>query len=229
MVWQKCGEDSALARRFYVPGYSKYLPFFIYGEDVFRLEKGQNIELTENNLLKGILYGLYELEQDKTPANIFVEIDRDTLLYLLDVLGNSFGFDSPEKMILDVAYSVREENGNLPSNIILRTGAQLIPQSSKIKSDLVCDLSELLKDSDFDHLHDQCLEDTVSIVHEINIKAISPEAQEIVPYLGFSALMQLKWYERVPEYLEGFIYPNVKDRTLKNKIKEMLEEMNTHS
>jgi hypothetical protein len=58
-VWQECGENSDLAKRFFVSGYVGYLPFFVYGSDLERLENKEKIELREEQLLKGILFGLY--------------------------------------------------------------------------------------------------------------------------------------------------------------------------
>jgi hypothetical protein len=63
------------------------------------------VQLREEHLLKGILYGLYEF--DHHPNFWHQRQDRDTLLYLLDVLGNGFRFESPEKMILDIAVNVK--------------------------------------------------------------------------------------------------------------------------
>ena len=87
--------------------------------------------MREEHLLKGILYGLYEF--DHAPKPWHQKKDKETLLYLLDVLGNGFKYESSEKMILDVAYDVRAKNGNTASHIILKVGHTLIPESSKIK------------------------------------------------------------------------------------------------
>lgn len=224
LVWQQCGKNSVIAKRFYVPGYDKYLPFFLSGDDVLCLEKGQNVRLKEEQLLKGILYGLYEFELSGHPPPL-VEIDKSTLLYLLDFLGNGFKFDNPESVILDTAGAVREINGSMASSIMLRTGINLIPQSSKIKSDLIMNLSELIKDTSYEHLHNQYCEDVLNLIPKIDFEDILSEAKEIVSYLGLEALMHLKWYDRVPAFLENYIYPNVKDRGLKIKIRDMLVEM----
>ena len=55
LVWQQVGENSPGTKRFYVPNYAGYLPFFVYGADLELLESGKEIELKEENLLKGIL------------------------------------------------------------------------------------------------------------------------------------------------------------------------------
>lgn len=173
LVWQRCWTDSGLARRFDVPVYDKYLSVFYFWWWCRSSWKWTGIWIKWGKAFKGILYGLYGLEPSRSPANSFVEIDRDKLLYLIDVLDNGFGFNSPEKMLLDTAYRVREQTGNLPSSIILRLGAQLIPHSSKIKSDLFCDLSEITNDSsELNHLHKRFLKDIVTLIFEINLEDI---------------------------------------------------------
>lgn len=63
MVFQQCGVGSVIAERFFVPGFEGYLPFVISGDDVNRMKNGQKVELTEQQLLFGILLALYEMEQ----------------------------------------------------------------------------------------------------------------------------------------------------------------------
>src|SRR6056297_3646345 len=125
IVWQNCSENSKTADRFFVPSYEGYLPFFLYGKDLEAFEDGKRFEVREEHLLKGILYGLHEFFNDPKPWH--QQIDKDTWLYLLDLLGNGLGFESPEKMILDVAYDLREKNGNDVSRIVLEVGIHLIP------------------------------------------------------------------------------------------------------
>ena len=99
LVWKEA--DAVLSERFYVPGYRGFLPFFISGKDLDSLQAGESVELTEWQLLAGILCGLYEIDNQPKPWH--KADDRNTLTYLLDVLRNGFNFEDPEKMLLDVA------------------------------------------------------------------------------------------------------------------------------
>ncbi len=218
IVWQECGTGSRYAERFYVPGYEGYLPFFIWGQELEQLEKNQSLELREGHLLKGILYGLYEFDHNPKPWH--QQKDRETLLYLLDVLGNGFKYDNPEKMILDIAFDVREKNGNGVSRIILEVGNNLIPQSSKIKSDLVCDLWAVISEKEENK---ELLNEIITLIHQMDLSDIHSDAKEIVCYYGLCALVFLNDNSEISEYLPEFVYPNVEMRQLKDKIKALLE------
>lgn len=221
LVWQECGENSSISKRFYVPTYVGFLPFFIYGTDVELFEEGKHIELREENLLKGIFFGLHEYDKDRKPWQN--EHSKRTWLYLLDVLGTGFRFQNPEKMVLDVAYDVRRKNGSEASFIILQVGHQLIPGSSKIMSDLICDTWAFAAGTDSKETRDQELQRIVDLIYRIRMDDISPDAQEIIAYYGFSALVILGLDDKVSEYLHTFIYPYVNHRQLKENIKAMLE------
>lgn len=224
IVWQECGTNSHTAERFFVPGYEGYLPFFVWGDELDALEKKEKVELREKHLLRGILYGLYEFDHHPKPWH--QKKDKETLLYLLDVLGNGFKFDSSEKMVLDVAYSVREKNGNGASRIILEVGDNLIPQSSKIKSDLICDLWAVIS------MHGEksdLFEEIIRLVDQIDFSEIHSDAKEIVCYYGLCAMVFLKNENDIANYLPKYIYPNVVLGQLKNKIKALLENPNDFS
>ena len=218
-IWQRCSETGRLAERFFVPGYTGYLPFFIWGDDLKTFEERQNIELREEHLLKGILYGMYEFANVSRPWHR--EEDRDTLMHLLDVLGNGFKFENPEKMILDVAYSMREKNGNSASRVVLEVGNCLIPHSSKIKSDLICDLWGVISEcNDEPGLYGEI----VDLVEQLDFDEINADAKEVVCYYGFCSMIFLKKNDdEIADYLSRYIYPNVSLRKLKINIKNLLE------
>ena len=217
-VWQKCGTNSRVAERFFVPGYDGYLPFFVWGKDLEALESKKKVEFREEHLLKGILYGLYEFDHNPKPWHR--KKDKETLLYLLDVLGNGFKHESPEKMILDVAYSVREINGSSASRIVLEVGNDLMPQSSKIKSDLICDLWAVIVERGKEN---SLYEEIISLVKKIEFDQIHPDAKEIVCFYGLCALVFLGDQEGITAYLSEYVYPNISTDSLKHKIKALLE------
>lgn len=217
IVWQECGANR-FAERFYVPGYQGFLPFFVWGQDLERLKNKQEVELREEHLLKGILYGLYDF--DHNPFLWRQEKDRDTLLHLLDVLGNGFKYDNPEKMILDVAYNVRGKNGNRASRIILEVGNNLMPQSSKIKSDLVCDLWAVLSEQEENR---ELLNEIISLIRQMDFSDFPSDTKEVICYYGLCSLVFLNDNAGISEYLPKFVYPNIKMRQLKDKIKDLLE------
>jgi len=224
IIWKECGANSRTAERFFVPGYEGYLPFFVWGDELGKLQKKENIELREEHLLKGILYGLYEFDHHPKPWH--QKKDKETLLYILDVLRNGFEFDTPEKMVLDVAYNVREINGNGASRIVLEVGDDLIPHSSKIKSDLICDLWAVISEHG---KQKELFEEIMRLVDQIDLSEIHLDAKEIVCYYGLCAMVFLKMEDDISNYLQRYIYPNVGMSQLKNKIEALLESPNKFS
>jgi hypothetical protein len=216
IVWKEA--DEALAARFHVPGYRGFLPFFISGNSLDLLEAGDSVELTEWQLLAGILYGLDEFDNHAKPWH--KAEDRHTLTYLLDVMRNGFDFADPEKMLLDVAYKLRETNGNKASRTVLSTGLGLIPFSSKIRSDLICDTWAIAAEMNDPSM----LELIPSLVMETTLTELIHAAKEVICYYGLCSMVLLDYApEEIENYLNEFIYPNVELRSLKVKIKDLLE------
>jgi len=215
IVWQECGSNSRYAERFCVPGYEGYLPFFVWGTELDSLENEEKVELREEHLLKGILYGLYEFEHNPKSWH-----DKKTLLCLLDVLGNGFKYDNPEKMILDIAYNVRGKNGNSASRIILEVGNNLIPESSKIKSDLICDLWAVISEQEENN---ELFKEIIILIDQMDFSLIHSDAKEIVCYYGLCALVFMNDDDGISEYLPEYVYPNIEMSKLKNNIKALLE------
>ena len=122
IVWQEFSEDSNIAHRFYVVGQRGYLPFFIDGENLEKLEQKQQIELNELMLLKGILVGYND---KKMP--FFEEINKKTFNDLLEILYHGFNINSLEQAVLNIACKLREENGNYASYQALKTGIEINP------------------------------------------------------------------------------------------------------
>lgn len=222
LIWKQCGRNSYISKRFYVPGFEGYLPFLVWGDELYALERRQEVELREEHLLKGILYGLYEIDHCPQPWNN--DQGKETYLYLLDVLGNGFHFQSPEKMVLDVAYDLREKHGNELSSRILLVGCKLIPQSSKIKSDLVMDLWLLRKGKTDTNMLNQI----VDLVNNIDPDEINEDAREIIFYNGLHAIILLRKCDQVDSFLVKYIYPYVQSSDLKQKIKMLLERRDEH-
>ena len=217
ILWQECGKDSHIAKRFFVPEYEGYLPFLVSGDDLEDLEQKRDVELQESHLLFGILYGLYE--SDHHPKPWTQKQDRETLLYLLDVLMGGFKFESPEKMILDVASKLRERNGSQVSRVVLEVGKGLMPQSSKIKSDLIIDLWACV-----DNDRDVFVKEILELLDQIDLEDVHSSARELVCYYGLCATVFLgKEEDGITQYLEKHIYPNVTNDLLKQNIKALLE------
>ncbi len=214
IVWRHCGPNSPFAERFYVPGYEGALPFLVSGNGDEALKVG----LDEKHLLRGILYGLYEFDHHPKPWH--QKKDRETLLYLLDYLQEGFGCDSQEAMVLDVARDVRKECGNTTSRIVLEVGYTLIPQSSKIKSDLVFDLWEVICKREN---NDALFTAVVTLVLQIDFSEIKSIAKEIVCFYGLCALVFLNDTDSIENYIQVYIATNVTKTELREAIENLLK------
>lgn len=224
IVWQECVSQSDVAKRFYVPDFEGYLPFFFSGSDLETLERKERVELREEQLLKGILYSLDDYLNRQNPRQ--TEECRKVYLYLLDVLRKGFGFDNVEKMILDVAFDIKRRNGNYPASAILKVGHGLVPNSSKIISDYICRLWAVAADGNG---NDELFENIIGLMDKLDLDDIHPTAKEAVCYYGFCAMyMSSKHYDS-DSYLEKFIYPHVTIPELKQKIVEMFEKPGTYT
>jgi hypothetical protein len=124
-------------------------------------------------------------------------------------------------MILNVAARIREDNGNSVSRIVLEVGKNLMPESSKIKCDLIFDLWAVISERDE---NTEFLKEINSLIGLIDLNDINKEAKEHVCYYGLCALVLLQDDQSIANYLPKYIYPNVEKSKLKNNIKDLLEK-----
>jgi hypothetical protein len=221
LVWQECGENSEISKRFFVPGFEGYLPFLLSGQDVESLENKMPVALNEKQLFFGIVLGMNDNAFSNDLLSMQdIEESKKTWRYLLDVLVNGFSYNNPEQALLDMAATIRVRNGGFLAEEALLSSVQLMPESSKIKADLVVMMwynfeSEIKPMSE--------LVQIIELVKQINPNDIRADVRELVAYIGFAAMASdIKDYD-VSEHLEAWVYPYVQNRILKNKIKEALE------
>ncbi len=123
-------------------------------------------------------------------------------------------------MILEVAGSLRNRNGHQASWRVLDVGNVLLPQSSKINCDLILELwikicEQGSKNSIF--------EKVIDLLTKTNLDEINPGSKEIICYYGLCSLIFLNKEDDIQNYLKEYIYPNVSNRALMIKIKELLQ------
>jgi hypothetical protein len=218
LIRYQCHENSDMARRFQVPGFQGSLPFLVSGDEVEALQRGENIEMKESHLLFGILFGLHESKKspylDEQPG------ERDTYLYLLDLLWNGFHFKTPEEMILNSAAYLRNRNGNIVSRIVLEVGKELMPESSRIKCDLIMDLWSILAEDGDDQT---LLMEVLDLVPELKPEDLHSDAKQVAYYYGLCATVLMGKTEDIPYYVKKYLIPHVKYGSLKGKMKALLD------
>ena len=183
MLWLPVGHDN---RHYLVPDdYYDQVPWFVWGENAEKLKATNTCDLSEECLLKGILYGLSP-SSPKLGAMIY---DEDVLLAILDKLQEGFKYKSRELLILDAALDVRSINGVYVANAILRTGMNLLPESSKIKSDYILSLWEIAcEKKDNASIYTEIIE----LIPNVDLEDILNTAKESICYYGFCSLLLLK-------------------------------------
>lgn len=172
------------------------------------------------DLLKGILSGLYVDYQAKPWHQ---KKNRETLLDLLNYLQKGFKFKNRETMVLDIANVARKENGNTTSRIILEVGNTLMPQSSKIKSDLICTLWEVICKREENN---ELFTEIITLIHQIDFSDIKSNSKEVICYYALCALVFLKKMDLIDKHLQQYISPNVEMKELTATINAFLDSPN---
>jgi len=149
-------------------------PYFIDGIDKIKFEEKKLSNLTELNLLRGLLIGFFD-----NPPFIDTDYSRTLIKRAIEDLRRHFNFQTIELLILDISSFIRRENGDAASHLALRTGLELLPNSSKIRFDLCVDLYNMLERKDYKRT-----EEGISLLKEnlekINTDEINPEFIEYI-------------------------------------------------
>jgi len=216
MFWLPVGDGN---RHYLVPDdYYGQVPWFVWGENLENYKATSRLSLTEECLLKGILYGL--APTTPKPSTTYHE---EALLVILDKLQQGFHHKTREIQILNVAYSVKEDNGVFVSLGILRTGMYLLPESSAIKSDYIMGLWEkACENEDNESIYEEILE----LIPKIDLTAINSGAKECICYYGFCSLFLLKHDTKLKQdtnkYIEQYIDGMITLDEIQSKIDDLL-------
>ena len=217
MFWLPVGHDN---RHFLVPDdYYDQLPWFVWGENLEKFKATNAFNLSEESLLKGILYGL----SPSSPKIGGIIYDKDVLLAILDKLQEGFKFESREQLIIDTMLNVRSINGVNVANAILKTGMNLLPESSKIKSDYIVTLWEIAcEKNDNASIYTEIVE----LIPNIDLEDIISSSKEVICYYGFCSLLLLKQdsilNQDVDKFRKQYIDDVIKHEEIRPKIDILL-------
>ncbi len=111
------------------------VPFFVDEHDSKGARAENDASLEPYDLLRGLLVAYKDDAPGDEPAAF-----RAAAAAIVDRLGREFGLATPEETILKVAVRMREEYSVALSRTVLEAGAALLPDSAKIRADLIVDL-----------------------------------------------------------------------------------------
>lgn len=168
IIWKQFSKDSDLGKHLNA-NEDFALPYFIDGVDKEKFKISVPMELSEMNLLRGILVG-----NNDNPPTIDSSISKSYYGQILNDLKDHFKFESIEKLILDTSAYLRKENGDSASLHSLLTGIELIPNSSLIKFDCCVDIFNLLERNEYADI-DKGRTLLSDLSKEIDITKINPD------------------------------------------------------
>ena len=215
MFWLPVGDGN---RYYLVPDdYYGQVPWFIWGKNLAKYKATSRLELTEECLLKGILYGL--APTTPKPGATYHE---EALLTILDELQQGYHHKTRETLILNVAYNIKEDNGVLVSLGILRTGMYLLPESSKIKSDYIMGLwNKACEYKDNESIYEEILE----LIPKIDLNDIHSFAKEIICYYGFCSLFLLKQDTKLKQDTDKYIKQYIDGMITLDEIQSKIDDL----
>ena len=194
-------------------GFEGHLPWFIWGDNLENFKANISFELTEECLLKGILYGL-----SPRIMKVGSGYNEGDLLLILNKLKLGYKYDSEEALILHASGNIRNKNGIFPCLTILRTGMYLLPESSKIKSDYIMGLWEkACENEDNESIYEEILE----LIPKIDLEDIYSAAKETTCYYGLCSLVLLK--QETNKYFLQYIGGMIPTKQIQLKISDLLD------
>jgi hypothetical protein len=211
LFWLPAGQDN---QHYLIPrDFKGQVPWFIWGENLESFKANGTFTLSEECLLKGILYGL-----SPSTNKLGATYREEDLLAILDKIWQGNFYENREGLILDAAYNTKGENGVLASLSILRAGIYLLPKSSTIKSDYIMNLWEkACEDKDDTGIYKEILE----LIPKIDLTSIYSSAKECICYYGLCSLFLLK--KDVNKYIEQYIHGVKISDEIQLKINDLLD------
>jgi len=132
ILWAACARDSEVGRRIGAER-DLWLPYFVDGEALRRIESGQGVPLDDYELLEGLLVAFFARADDEA-----VGFDPQPAFgRALDEVTRAFGRPSLEVAVLEIARALGARHGWTPARAALHTGRALVPDSAQIACDYV--------------------------------------------------------------------------------------------
>jgi hypothetical protein len=196
ILWAPCPRESDVGRRIGADR-DLWLPYFVEGEALDKLDAGLGVPFDDYDLAQGILAGYFE-----TPAE--PSAPRDLAPYLccaLDDLVTAFKRPSLEVMVLELARGMGQRHGWALARDALRTGRALLPESPQIACDYVVALWRMLESHEAKEPR-AVLHEVLDVCPSADSATLRPMAREYLALVRLGALAAAEDYAEVPVLLE---------------------------
>ena len=182
ILWAPCPRESDVGRRIGADR-DLWLPYFVEGVALAKLDAGLGVPFDDYDLAQGILAAYFEKPAEAdAPENL-----APYLSCALDELVTSFQRPSLEVLVLELARGLGQRHGWALARDALRTGRALLPDSPQIACDYVVALWRMLESEE--------AAEPVAVLHEIldlcpaaDSPALRPMAREYLVLVHVGAL-----------------------------------------
>ena len=188
----------------------------IQEENLKKYETGEDIEPTEYMLMAGMIISLNK-QQEMLNKTYF-----EFLVSFVDSYTKSVDEETREKLLLDFAFYLNQNVCTYCSYLSLKGSLLIEKESSKIKSDLLMNIGDILKKEPgrFEDFHKEIIE----IFYQINLDEIYPDAAMMCIYITLSTLAVLKSHN-LKEFNDKY-FRFIINNTVRTKIQNVLEMEN---
>ncbi len=216
ICWIIFNKASDIGKRYNIQG-DISLPHFVSKKDCKKIKDKKHIQVNESNLLFGLLLRYFYVP----PLTITHKIKPYFNIILADILKEfqkDFGYHTTEECIGVIATTLKQEYGYIVSYQVLKTGVELVPESSKLKSDLVmtvwCGLVEA------EQLEDKkkYFSEIIKYFTDIHFEDIDSRFIEYLIYAYFTSLWYFKKNVEKREFLINVGREHVKNYDIMNKM-----------
>jgi len=216
IVWQIFDKNSEIAKKFTVSG-DISLPYFLSADQAENLKNKIPFSVGTYELLVGLLIEYFS-PPPMTATHKIKPYFNDILQDLLEEFKKEFGYSSIEECIGVVAATLKAKSGYLPSYRVLKTGVELVPESSKLKSDLVMNIWLGLVETGQLQDEEKHFSEIIKYYLGIRFEDIDSRFVEYLVYAYFISLWYFKRNTEKRKFLLSYGNKYVKSLEIMNKM-----------
>lgn len=218
IIWNSFSVDTPLAKRFGITDDEVYLPHFLEGDELIKMENNQDVTIDDLQLAKGILMGW-----NTTKASLVLPVNdfKPTFITIMNKLKSAFGFEDMEIFIGNLIQLIRDEIGDNAAYTALKGALGILPDNSRVKSDLIINSWRILKTDDSPD-QTSLFKDIIKYYEEINFNDIFPHLVEMLDYMYLASLDQSGKLQLKERFYEDVAVNRITHELLKEKVEVLM-------